>query len=710
MAHLTMVRKRLMFGPRVAAVTSLLVAVLFASTLVAAGAQTGGTVNALSEPIIDRGVTIELAPLLTIPPDAFGQPRINQFALQGDRLFAVTDLGGRIYEIVPQSEGELQPASPDLFFDVASAINATPGRQFDTSNTFHGGLRSVAFHPEFETNGLFYTSVMERRPANPAASTYLSDVPRPNIADGVVVEWRVDPVTGEPDASSYREVFRVGIPAYDHPIKQMAFNPFAEPGDADFGLLYVAHGDGSSQPAPEGGGVRNDALGKILRVDPLRQADGSSYGVPTDNPFVGDPSMLDEVYSLGHRNPHHLAFALDAGGLSRLIVAEVGRDNVEEINLIEAGANYGWSFREGTFVHLQDEGDLITGVAPLPANEADFGFTFPAAQYGHVGSVGAGLPGQGVAGGYVVANGSPLDGEYFYSDFPISGRVYSSALDEMVGAVTRLDSSDPTRDEPNELTQAATGLVSVLFDDDSDPATPSQPRDSLLDVFADAPSYDGSGRADVRFGQGSGGELYVSSKKNGVVYLVVNSVAPTPEVDPVAPTPPIDLCEGLAPTVDGLIGTAGPDVIIGTVGPDVIRGNGGDDVICGRGGADDILGGAGNDLINAGWGADAVFGGDGDDILLGGPGLDNLEGGLGEDTIRGGRGGDRIVGGGGNDLLYGGDQPDRIFGFSGDDELFGGGGNDNLRGGAGADAATGGAGVDRCDAITRVIAGCEALS
>ena len=680
MANLMTVRKRRFPRRCLVAVTSVVVGALFASTLAAAGAQTGGTVNAVSEPIIDRGVTIELAPLLTIPADQFGQPRINQFALQAERLFAVTDLGGRIYEIVPQSEGLLQPASPDLFFDVASAINATPGRQFDTSNTFHGGLRSVAFHPDFDSNGLFYTSVMERRPANPATSTYLSDVPQPNIADGVVVEWRVDPATGEPDPGSYREVFRVGIPFYDHPIKQMAFNPFAQPGDADYGLLYVAHGDGSSQPAPEGGGVRNDALGKILRVDPLRQGDGSSYGVPADNPFVGNPSMLDEVYSLGHRNPHHLSFAQGEDGRARLIVAEVGRDNVEEINLIESGANYGWSLREGTFVHLQDEGDLITGVAPLPANEAEFGFTFPAAQYGHVGSVGAGLPSQGVAGGYVVANGSPLDGEYFYSDFPVSGRVYSSEFDEMIGAVTRLDSADPARDEPNELTQAATGLVSVLFDHDANPATPSQPRDDLLDVFDDAPSYDGSGRADVRFGQGAAGEMYVSSKKNGVVYLVMNSVAPT------------ELCEGLPRTVNGLTGTPGPDVIIGTAGPDVIRGDGGDDVICGRGGADEIRGEGGSDRIYGGQGADTVFGGRGDDTLLGGRGGDHLVGGRGEDTIRGEFGFDRIDGG------------------AGDDELFGGRGNDELRGGAGADSATGGAGSDSCDAIVRVVAGCEALS
>lgn len=672
---------------------ALAAATLFASSLASAGAQ-DGIVNAVDAPIIDRGVDIEVTPLVTIPPDEFGQPRLNQFALQGDRLFVVTDLGGKIYEIEPDTPGVPSPATPSLWFDVGAAISATPGRGFDTTNAFHGGLRAVAFHPDFRSNGLFYTSVLEERVANPAASSYLSDVPNPAPAESVVVEWRVDPATGEPDPNSYREVFRVGFSLYEHPIKWLAFNPHTRPGGSDYGLLYVAHGDASSQPAPEGGGLRNDALGKIIRVDPTAQADGSSYGVPASNPFVGNPSMIDEAYAIGFRNPHNLSFAPDASGEVHLIVADVGRDNVEEINLVESGGNYGWSLREGTFIHRQDDGDLLDGVDPLPANEADLGFSFPAAQFGHVGQIGAGFPGQGIAGGFVVQNGSELDGEYFYSDFPGTGEVFSSNFEEMVAAVTRLDPNDPSRDEPSELTQAATGLVSVLSDHDRNLATPSEPRFDLRDVFNREVTADDSNRADVRFGQGPLGELYVSSKHNGTVYLVVNSV------------PPAMMCEGQIATVSGLIGTNGDDVIVGTSGPEFISGNGGNDVICGRGGADQIFGGPGDDIINAGWGADVVRGGDGEDLILGGPGFDDLEGGNGSDTIRGGNGGDRIVGGGAADTLYGGQGRDRLLGFAGNDRLFGGDGIDNLRGGAGADEATGGAGVDSCT-DAQPVAGCE---
>ncbi len=659
-----------------------------------ATAPLAGADNPIAIPVIDLGVTVELTPYVQIPNTNLGRARLNQFAVSGDRFFVVEDFDGLIYELkdAPNTQG----GTAELFFDVKLAIRSATDRNLDNTSIFHGGLRAVAFHPEFAENGLLYTSVMESRPNNAAPSRYLSDVNNPIVADGVLIEWKVNPATGRPDPSSYREIFRVGMPVYDHPIKGIAFNPFARPGNEDYGLLYIAHGDGSVQSATAGGGLRNDALGKILRVDPTRQGNGAPYGVPATNPFVGDNSMLDEVYSLGHRNPHHLAFGIDAAGRSHLIAAEAGRDNVEEVNIIQSGANYGWSEREGTFVHLPG-GDLIDGIAPLPANEAQNGYTYPAAQYGHEGVRGSGFSGQAIAGGYVVQNGSALDGQYFYSDFPLSGKLFNSSWAEMLNAVTLLDPNDPNRDSPSDLTQARTGLVSILFDHDSNPATPSLPRTSLTDVFNDAATYDGSGRADVRFGQGPDGALYISSKKNGLVYLVTNSL------------PSSETCEGRTATVSGLTGTPGNDVIIGTSGPDVINGGGGNDIICARGGADVINGGSGADRINAGWGSDVVRGGDGNDVIWGGPGLDNLEGGSGDDLIRGGKGGDRIVGNAGNDELYGGDRKDRVFGYGGDDRLFGGAGEDNLRGGAGTNAATGGIGVDICvDVSTRQ--GCERTS
>lgn len=685
----------------VLSVAALLAALLYPSPL-------GADSPLIDQPITNRGVELELTVLVELPDNDRGPARINQMVTIDDRFFAVDDFGGKIYEISRTGSS----ATATEFFDVGAAIASATDREMNTDNLFHGGLRGVAFHPEFASNGLFYTTVMEDRPANPNPADYLSDAANPVSGDGVLIEWEADVESGDVDPASYRQVFRVGIPVYDHPIKQLAFNPFSEPGDPDYGLLYIGHGDGSVQSATAGGGLNNDALGKMLRIDPT-PSNGRAFTIPADNPFVGDPSMLDAVYSMGHRNPHHLAFAEDASGAVHLIVAEPGRDNVEEVNIVVSGGNYGWSDREGTFVHLTDGEGLVTGVADLPDDDALNGYVYPAIQFGHQGEAGAGFGGQAIAGGFVVDNGSELSGQYFFADFPLTGDIYHSAFEETIAAVTTLDADDPQRDAPSDLSQAEISRVAITFDADGDPQTASVGRAHPRDVFDDSANYNSTTRSDVRLGQGPDGEMYVSSKQNGTIYLVLNSlpvadppVTPPSGEPPVAPPVAPRTCLGLAATVSGTTGTSGDDVIVGTSGPDVIVGGGGNDVICAFGGADRVDAGDGDDVIYGGWGADVIRAGLGDDQVFAGPGLDNVEGGGGFDVLRGGPGGDRVVGNGGNDQLFGGDGIDRLFGYSGNDRLFGGGGPDNLRGGAGADHATGGAGVDLCVTSESVV-GCE---
>ena len=136
------------------------------------------------------------------------------------------------------------------------------------------------------------------------------------------------------------------------------------------GYLYLALGDGgdandvgASHIVP-GGNAQNlsNPLGKMLRFDPLNPAltTGSSdpvstngqYRIPTSNPFQG-VGQVPEIYAYGLRNPYRFAFDTVTGDL---IEGDVGQNNVEEINRIVTGGNFGWAMKEGDFLFNQTNG------------------------------------------------------------------------------------------------------------------------------------------------------------------------------------------------------------------------------------------------------------------------------------------------------------------------------------------------------------------
>lgn len=95
------------------------------------------------------------------------------------------------------------------------------------------------------------------------------------------------------------------------------------------GTLVMAVGDGELRAQAQN---QANHIGKLVRID-------REGRVPGDNPFAGRLDAAAELYSIGHRNPQGMAFDQ---GLSSLIVTEHGARGGDEINVIKAGANYGW--------------------------------------------------------------------------------------------------------------------------------------------------------------------------------------------------------------------------------------------------------------------------------------------------------------------------------------------------------------------------------
>jgi glucose/arabinose dehydrogenase len=494
----------------------------------------------LNDPLNFSGATLHIRPYVAMP-SGFNDIIGMTYRPDDTRMY-VTTSEGTIFAINDNGTGT---TSATAWFNASNAVLAATGRAMN-GNTGQRGLQSVAFHPDFGNVGTpgygkLYTTMLENRPVNPAnpSFNYLGNSTYGGGgADGVLAEWTFNHTTSQVITNSYRELFRVNMANYDHPIKQAKFNPYAEPGDEDYGLLYMTHGDSNNQDSlnndPQDLG---DLMGKMIRINPL-QSGANRYTIPTTNPFASssNPNVLKEVYAYGFRNPHTFSFNPDDQGDIHILVGDIGRDNIEEVNLVQSGHNYGWTKREGTFIHHQQianhpDTGYINGVDPLPANEATVGidsygtrYTYPVAQWDHNGvdvEVGADWwTGNSIATSFVIRNGSDpaLQNQFIHSNFASNhGDVYHNDFDDILNAVTQLDPSDPSRDEPSELTQAENFRLHLALDHDNDPSTPEQTNDNmnaLFDTF----------RNDARFEKGLLGEMYISFKTNGAVYLVSNTL------------------------------------------------------------------------------------------------------------------------------------------------------------------------------------------
>ncbi|MGH1563384.1 PQQ-dependent sugar dehydrogenase [Mumia sp. DW29H23] len=402
-----------------------------------------------------------------------------------DRLY-VPDLNGTLYFMAGGGKhGTI--GQPYPYLDVRAKV----GADFFASAGMGSGFGFVTFHPEFRTNGTFYTVHTE---AYGALQTKTPDLtPQPNTAfHGVITEWTADDPKANTFTGTHREVLRLGFATRIHGIQQIEFNPTAEPGDEDYGLLYVAAGDGGIGVNTDEPQTLSTPQGKLLRIDPAgTDSDNGEYGIPASNPFVGTAGAIGEIYAYGFRDPHR--FSWDTGGDNRLLLGHIGEKDVEAIYDIKAGDNSGWSEREGSF--LYDKNDRCN-LYPLPEGDEENGYNYPVAQYDHNPPPGLACGadvGHAVSGGFVYRGKDVprLKDKYLFADL-VDGRVMYTEDDEMVRGEAAA--------QIHELT---------LFDRDGNEVT--------------APVLAGDRRVDLRLGRDGDNELYLLAKANGKVWKIVGT-------------------------------------------------------------------------------------------------------------------------------------------------------------------------------------------
>jgi glucose/arabinose dehydrogenase/plastocyanin len=235
------------------------------------------------------------------------------------------------------------------------------------------GLLGLAAHPDFANHPFVYTFSSEPY-SSPA--DFQNGLGISNNCQSVIAEWRMSAAnTNIVDPSSRREILRIDKPQFNHNGGAMHFGPD--------GRLYIVLGDGGQANDVGDGHVIggnaqdiNRIWGKLIRID----VDGSNsangrYGIPLDNPFVGTDG-LDEIWAYGLRNPFSFGFERGTG---KLYLSDVGQNNVEEVDIITKGGNYGWNIKEGTFYFDSATGNPVTAPArPVPPDLID-----PIAIYDH---------------------------------------------------------------------------------------------------------------------------------------------------------------------------------------------------------------------------------------------------------------------------------------------------------------------------------------
>ncbi|MEM1041497.1 MAG: PQQ-dependent sugar dehydrogenase [Bacteroidota bacterium] len=322
---------------------------------------------------------------LALAGPASAQPLTNAFPnLTFDApvdIQSADDGSNRLF--VVEQQGTIRVFTNDAAVGSASVFLNITGRVLSGGEQ---GLLGLVFDPDYAQNGYFYVNYTASGPRRTVISRF-EVTSNPNVAD----------------AGSEEVLITVDQPFSNHNAGQVQFGPD--------GYLYVALGDGGSGGDPLDSGQSLDTLlGSLLRLDvdgggnPLDCGAGTgSATIPADNPFIDGPGGdCDEAWAYGLRNPFRYSF----GPEGRLWLADVGQNRREEVNIMEAGGNYGWNDLEGTLCYPSGQANCPLGGTIPPIFEHPHNF------FGNQGAF-------SIIGGYVYTGPSceALRGKYVYGDF-----------------------------------------------------------------------------------------------------------------------------------------------------------------------------------------------------------------------------------------------------------------------------------------------------
>jgi len=502
--------------------------------------------------------------------------RVNFMAddpVNSDRFF-INDLNGPLYML----DKNTRQFTEYLNFN---GRGSAPGL-FDrlwTSGGYAGGLITFQFDPDYANNGKFYTIHLEQGSGSttPDNSNFTGldttgfqasaseDQPGSNNYQTVLMEWTDTNVNDSTFEGNVRELLRMDVRDRIHPMGDIIFNPLAQSGDADWRVMYLAVGDGGAGEQTSDADVRKtpqrlDTLtGKILRIIPdlAEHVDTSTVGpngryrIPDDNPFIGmaNSAVRDEIYALGLRNPHRVTWDVDPSDPNpetnnHLIAADIGLYTWEEVNIIQAGNNYGYSQREGN-QQLTSSNNIISlpRVDAIPVQvtasvtDGTVVPTYPVIQYGH-GLAGQDqlIAGDSMSSGFVYRGSKipQLYGKYLFGDIT-TGAIYYADLQDMLAAddgdpstLATIHSLDTLWDNPNDAPDNGEELYTTL----TSSGAIRGPMHQIVKAEYEArggqdPNLPGGsnvtgsfGRADIRIQVDADGELYILSKSDGMVRAI----------------------------------------------------------------------------------------------------------------------------------------------------------------------------------------------